>query len=153
MPSFFCPGADRFFPLGWQAFSLTKNLPREKGFLRFCPAAHDHGPLRTAGAKNLFDGDDEIIDRLTAVYQGDLHIGMDLGSQDALCLLRLFVGDAFAVDQGDKGGVFTGKGTSHPGTSRYGILLDIFQLAVAEAEDISRDGWYVRRIRNRGRQR
>ena len=44
--------------------------------------------------------------RLTAVYQGDLHIGMDLGSQDALCLLRLFVGDAFAVDQGDKGGVF-----------------------------------------------
>ena len=62
---------------------------------------------------------------------------MDLGSQDALCLLRLFVGDAFAVDQGDKGGVFTGKGTSHPGTSRYGILLDIFQLAVAEAEDIS----------------
>ena len=70
--------------------------------------------LKNGWGENIYSTEMmEIIDRLTAVYQGDLHIGMDLGSQDALCLLRLFVGDAFAVDQGDKGGVFTGKGTSH----------------------------------------
>ena len=101
----------------------------------------------------LLHADDEVIHRLAAIHQGDLHIGMELVFQGALGLFRLLLGDAFAVDQRDEGGVFAGKGSGSPARRRPRGLFRYIPACRSSSPECPRGGWCGRRTPNPGRQR
>ena len=50
-----------------------------------------HEPATCLKRSFLLHADDEVIHRLAAIHQGDLHIGMELVFQGALGLFRLLL--------------------------------------------------------------
>ena len=55
----------------------------------------------------LFHGKNEVVDRLSAVYEVDVHTVARLVLDETQCFVGFFLGDAFAVNERDKRGVLT----------------------------------------------